>query len=164
MRDLQNIAKECMNELDLIGIKYGNIKSFEINTRAKKRWGQCKAVCGGYSINISIRLLNDNVPVESLKNTIIHELLHTCKGCMNHGEKWKLYANKVNRMYGYNIKRCTSSEEKGVEKVENKKEVKHKFICADCGQIICRVRESNFTKHYELYKCGRCGGEFKKVF
>lgn len=164
MRDLQKIAKECMNELDIIGIEYGNITSFEVNTRAKKRWGQCKMVGGKYSINISIRLLNENVPLESLKDTIIHEILHTCKGCMNHGEKWKRHADCVNRKYGYNIKRCSSCEEKGVERVATVKDVKHKFICEKCGQVICRTRESKFTKYYTFYSCGRCGGDFKKIF
>lgn len=53
MRDLTAYAIECMTELDNIGIEYGNIIEFTVNTRAKKRWGQCKAVPGGYSINIS---------------------------------------------------------------------------------------------------------------
>lgn len=48
MRDLTAYAIECMTELDNIGIEYGNIIEFTVNTRAKKRWGQCKAVPGGY--------------------------------------------------------------------------------------------------------------------
>ncbi len=39
MRDLQVVTKECMKELDKIGIKYGNVVKFEVNTRAKSRWG-----------------------------------------------------------------------------------------------------------------------------
>ena len=164
MRDLNKVAKECMKELDAIGIKYGAITEFVVNTRAKKRWGQCRRVPGGFSINISIRLLDESVPIDGLKNTIIHELLHSCKNCQNHGEMWKRQAAKVNKYYGYGIKRCSSSEEKGVpEEIREQKDIKHKFVCKDCGQVILRTRESRFTKNYESYACGRCGGTFSKV-
>lgn len=39
MRELLNYALECMDDLDAIGIKYGNVENFIVNTRAKKRWG-----------------------------------------------------------------------------------------------------------------------------
>lgn len=164
MKDLQKIAKECIEELNAIGIKQGKILRFEINTRAKKRWGQCRMTPNGFTINISYRLLGDSVDIMALKNTIMHEILHTCNGCLNHGAEWKRYADKVNRAYGYNIKRCTSAEEKGLERVQTTKIIKHKFVCECCGQVITRQKESNFTKHYNLYKCGRCGGDFKKLF
>lgn len=115
MKNLEEYAIRCMEELDAIGIEYGNIVEVKANTRAKKRWGQCKAIPGGYSINISVALLDERNNEQGLKETIIHELLHSCKGCMNHGEKWKRLAQKVNRAYGYNIKRCSSAEDKGVQ-------------------------------------------------
>ena len=42
MRDLTAYAIECMTELDNIGIEYGNIIEFTVNTRAKKRWGNAR--------------------------------------------------------------------------------------------------------------------------
>ena len=44
MKDLNKLYCECIKELDSIGVKYGNIVSVVVNTRAKKRWGQCKIV------------------------------------------------------------------------------------------------------------------------
>ena len=165
MRNLDMIAKECMAELDAIGIKYGKVVKFEINTRAKKRWGQCKKVPGGYSINISASLLKESTPIDSLKNTVIHELLHTCKNAYNHKAEWKRLAAKVNSHYGYNIKRISSTEEKGVEKEEvQPRKIKHKFVCKGCGMEVLRVKESRFTKNYDWYTCGRCGGSFEKIF
>ena len=105
-------------KIELIGVialEFGKIVNFEINYRAKSRWGQCQRKGSGYYINISDRLLQDDVPIKALKDTIIHEILHTCNGCMNHGTTWKNYADKVNKAYGYNIKRCTSAEEKGFD-------------------------------------------------
>lgn len=166
MRNLIELANECMVELDEIGIQYAETIYWEINTRAKKRWGLCKYNSNGsYTISISSRLLADDVAVDGAINTIIHELLHTCKGCMNHGENWKREANKVNRAYGYNIKRCSSAEEKGVEPIESMpKAIKHQFRCKECGKVYSRMKESNFTKHWEHYRCGCCNGEFIKIF
>jgi predicted SprT family Zn-dependent metalloprotease len=166
MKKLNELAIECMAELDEIGIQYGNVVKWEINTRAKKRWGLCTRLPNGnYVISISNRLLEDNVAEQSAKDTIIHELLHTVKGCMNHKAEWKYQADKVNRAYGYNIKRCTSYEEKGIERPEaTPREIKHKFVCKDCGKVYTRTKESKFTKNWQRYRCGVCGGEFTKEF
>lgn len=168
MKNLYAVASECMYELETLGIKFGKIVNFEVNYRAKSRWGQCCKKRDGYYINISNRLLQDDVEDKALKDTIIHEILHTCEGCMNHGTTWKKHADKVNKAYGYNIKRCTSAKEKGFDmedlKAEKERNAKHKFVCEKCGQTILRQRESNFTKNYENYTCGRCGGKFEKLY
>ena len=108
-----------------------------------------------------------------MKNTIIHELLHTCKGCMKHTGEWKQLAEKVNRYYGYNIKRCDSADEKGIseeqkEKIQKERtatrKVKYIFKCTCCGQKVERCRESKFTKYPELYRCAVCHGKFERIF
>lgn len=119
MRDVNVIAIECMRELENIGIKCGNVIKIDINTRAKKRWGQCRKIGNNYIIEVNQILLREDTDIDGLKNTIIHELLHTCKGCMKHTGEWKQLAEKVNRYYGYNIKRCDSADEK--ESVKNRK-------------------------------------------
>ena len=114
----------------------------------------------GYSININVVLLDEKNDVSGLKNTIIHELLHSCKGCMNHGENWKRLAEKVNRAYGYNIKRTSSSDEKGVQK-STVPTAKNKYcvICEKCGKKYMRTRMSNLVKYPNRYSCGVCGGK-----
>lgn len=154
MKDLQKLAKECMSELDAIGVEYGNVIEFKINTRAKSRWGQCRRIIGNtYSINITNELLRDDLSDRPCKETIFHELIHTCKGCMNHGYEWQRIADLVNDCYGYNIKRATSSEEKGVEMV---KVYKYCFKCTNCGSVVKRNRASDFTRNYKRYGCGKC--------
>lgn len=164
MKNLQLIAEQCLKELDFIGIKYGNIVSFEVNSRAKKRWGQCKytTLTDTYRIQVSNRLLEDYVPEKSVKQVIIHEILHTCKGCLNHGKTWKRYAELVNETYGYDISRTASASALGVN--TDQINIKHQFVCKNCGKVINRMRESKFTKNYQHYSCGRCGGDFEKIF
>lgn len=162
MKDLMMLAYECMEKLDAIGIEYAETISWQVNTRAKKRWGQCKKNPNGtYIISISSRLLADDVADDGAINTIIHELLHSVKGCMNHKAEWKYQAEKVNRAYGINIKRCSSADEKGVEPLESvPKEIKYQFRCKDCGKVYTRTRASRFTKNWQNYRCGHCGGKF----
>ena len=159
MRDLQQYARECLKELDAIGIEYGNITKFVINTRANKRWGLCEPVPGGFQIEISSVLLDERNDEAGLKNTIIHEILHTCKGCQNHQENWKRVAQKVNAAYGYNIKRTSSTLEKGVLE-ETMPPIPANYVveCKCCGYTYTREKKSKLITNMERYRCGVCGG------
>lgn len=170
MKDLMELFHECIDELDSIGIKYGRIVRVEVNTRAKKRYGQCRMVIRSrdwdecrYSINISSCLLEDDLPDDGVKNTIIHEILHSCEGCMNHGERWKQKADYINIKLGYNIKRTSSCEEKGLSREIQVPNYKFMYKCKNCGKTVGRMRKSKFTESYNRYRCGACGGEFEKI-
>ena len=139
---------------------------YRVNTRAKKRLGQCKLTNSWlrcFEIEVSSLLLNDDIPEETLANTIIHELLHTVEGCMNHGKKWKYYAEEVHDKLGIDIKRLASSSEVGIEPYRPTESIKYMFRCNGCGQEIKRRRRSQFVIHYHNYKCGLCNGNFEKV-
>lgn len=174
MRDLNVIAIECIRELEIIGIQCGKVTEFAVNTRAKRRWGLCrKNGDGTFSININADLLLESTNIDGLKNTIIHELLHTCPNCFCHTGEWKRLADKVNRYYGYGISRCSTAADKGIdEKVIQAREIerqrkrnnpKYIFKCKGCGQIVTRQRKSDFTEYYRLYHCARCHGAFEPV-
>ena len=117
MKDFTELREQCICEVAGLGIALGRIASWSVNKRAKTRWGLCRLKRdGSYEIEIAERLLvDDRISEKACKETIIHELLHTCKGCMRHTGKWKQYAELMNRTYGYNIKRVTEGCEKGVE-------------------------------------------------
>lgn len=162
---LRLILEECQEQLDELGIQYGDVSEITVNKRAKKRWGQCCKQGDSYNINISSMLMDERVSDESLRTTVMHELLHTCSGAMNHGKTWKRLAERVNDKYGYNVKRCTNVEEKGMSEYINEiNKPKHIFVCESCGQEVRRFRESKFTKNYEYYRCGRCKGRLKKLY
>ena len=138
------------------------ITSVTLNTRAKKRWGQCRRLPNGsYEININVDIVSQSD--EGTLNTVIHELLHTVKGCHGHGEQWQRYANRINNRYGIDIKRTSTSEEKGVERVITKPEYKYILQCSHCNQTIRRQKRSRIVDHPEYFKCGLCGGNFKRV-
>ena len=74
------------------GIEIGRVSVFRLNGRLKRALGQCKVIMNGYEISLNRCMLLSKVPEQEVKNTIAHELLHTCPECMNHGKKWKAAA------------------------------------------------------------------------
>ncbi len=161
MKDFELLQTICINEVRDAGIKPGNIVSWVINSRAKKRWGMCtKKPDGTCIIQIAEQLIVDErVSEQACKETMIHEILHSCEGCKGHTGLWLEYANIMNKKYGYNIKRTTSGTEKGVEDYTATKRLAYKycFICETCGQRIWKKKKCKFTKYYRNYTCGRCG-------
>ncbi len=100
-------------KLDHLSIPYGEIVLWEINTRARKRFGQCKVMRKGcFSINIAAMMFQ--AEDRYVEEVILHELLHSCQGCMNHGKQWRVYAEQVNQAYGTNISRTSTREQYGL--------------------------------------------------
>ena len=136
-----------------------------INKRAKKRFGRCTAVNGRYVIELSEMLLE--APEKSCRQTIAHELIHTCPGCMNHGRLFKKYAGMMNRAYGYDIKRTNSCSEMGVEaplddEMRHSQEARYILLCESCGKRIGRMRMSKAVAKPFMYRCA-CGGGLKRI-
>lgn len=170
MRILQAHAQICMDMLDRLNIQYGENIIFVVNSRAKTRWGQCKRTQGKWQISISSVLLEDRNSVEGLENTILHELLHTCPGCQNHGSEWKRLADKVNRAYGYTIKRTSTAKEKGLcEDAQREREEQrikraspqYMLVCQNCGYKYYRKKASKVVTCVDKYRCGKCHGFLK---
>ena len=165
MKDMRKLTNECIEQLHTLGISHGMI-IFKINTRAKKRWGQCKAINDDcYEINISSRLLEDKLDDMAAKNTIMHELLHAADGCKSgHSGNWLRLANKVMKAYPqYDIKRCSSAEEKGLEPDDTpvrRLKYSYFFRCLGCGAEVKYKRAAKFTREPLNYVCVRCRGKF----
>ncbi len=165
MSTLEPHIRECCHILDQLNIPYGKVRKWEINIRAKSRWGLCKQVGKGiFEISISARLLENPAAEQALKDTIVHELLHTVPGCFDHGTKWKRYAELVNRTYPqYTIKRTASPEEKGLQMEPPKRTTRYVLQCTKCGTQFPRERLSEAVKHPENYRCGSCSGKLIRV-
>lgn len=168
---LLELKNDCLDELASIDLldNVGEIDEWYVDKRATRRLGVCKhRRCMEYiyhSIGISSWLLKD-FDDKTIKNTIMHELLHTFEGCDNHGYKWQKYADIVNTKLGYNIKRLSSLEticennDIDYNKYENV-HYKYKGTCKKCGYV---WRQNRLSAHTLMsYKLGRmthrtCGG------
>lgn len=138
--------------------------------KATSWYGQCQQnrVYQGkrYKFVISISEYHLQSSERAIRNTLIHELLHTCPGCLNHGTKWKAYATLVQQQLGYNIIRAGGDKDKQsvMEAARQQKragyQTKYLLVCTKCGQGFIRYRKSNLVLHPEKYRC-KCGGKIK---
>lgn len=155
------IIKDCIGEDKLNKIH----RPITINSRAKSRWGCCKSGPGGYTIEISNRLLSSKVPKDEVMNVIIHEILHSCKGGMSHKGMWKTYAASLNIKYPqYHITRTASAENFGLQEEQNIIKRQYAIKCTKCGTIHYSSKLSKSIRFPERYRCGRCGGNMVREF
>lgn len=160
-RDLAAVTDSCLQTLARLGVPTGSIREVYADKRSRRRWGVCKQdPDGSFRIGISVRLLADGVPLRSLQETVYHELLHTAPGCMKHTGSWKRYAELLNRELGLNIRRTGSAEEAGIPEDDR---IRYRFVCRRCGCEQIRYRACSFTRHPERYRCGKCGGSFRRI-
>ena len=144
---LQRLAKESEKELRDIGLgdKLKSDIKYTINYKAKERLGQC---CNKNSINISSWLLEIGLD-HDIKNTIIHEILHTFKDTIGHKAKWQYYARYVSNRTDYYITRTTSID--GIyaraNKTRPRREVSYKYeiTCTKCGKVFYRQKMTTRT-------------------
>lgn len=171
---LEVVFRECIDELNAIEIPFGRISKITVNYRAKSRWGQCvrrEDVYGFvYSINIRAELVHPDAYEKGLKETIIHEILHTCPDCFCHTGEWKRLADLVNDCYGYNVKRAASAADLGMTefycKHEEVKRMQWKYtvVCKKCGKVVAvRNRECDITKFPALYTHTTCGSHLRVI-
>lgn len=151
-------------ELLTLGIPVSQrLQTLCINTRTRKRLGACirnKTAAGRKSFTIEISASILECDDEQICTIIAHELLHTCRGCFNHGKKWKEYARLAESSLGYHISRTADSAALGL-KAAPAEEARYTVVCCSCGQRFERRRRCPLVLHTEKYRCGKCGGELK---
>jgi len=158
---LVQMMNESIIQLKHMGIPVSDrIRGIEPNSRAKKRLGSCRKISEplgtAFRIDISTELYKADD--DKLKTVLMHELLHTVKGCFNHGKKWKLMAATVNREMGLNIK-TTAEMPAGSESNTSNPVYRYKIVCQSCGNTSYRVKRSKVIEHPENYRCAKCGGK-----
>ncbi len=130
-----------------------------VNRRAQKRFGQCIMKEEHFTIELSAVLLN--APEQACRQTLAHELIHTCRGCQNHGPLFQKYAAVMNRLYGYHIRTTNSMEEMGISD-HTKQSAKYILQCLSCGKEYYYYRSGRAVEHPSSYRC-RCGGRLTRT-
>ena len=163
---LKSLFERAFRECDAVGIKYREITSVNVNYRAKTRWGRCRGntLFDTYVIEVNHRLLAPEVSDKAALDTILHEICHTVNIYDGHEGEWLRCANLLNATYGYNIKRATSCEEKGVEPAPARVcTMVYRVQCNGCGHITERTKKSKVILHPELYRCTICNGSISRI-
>lgn len=155
-KELDALLEKAIAQVAEAGLKPGRIERTVYLTRAKKTYGKCSSTPDGFTIHIS-KFFKDNV-LKEVMQTLVHEVLHTLDGCMNHGPQWRSAAEIMNTKYGYEISRCNSMEMANLTEEDKKAEKKYVIECQSCGALIYRERKSKLVTETHFYTC-KCGGQ-----
>ena len=164
---LNKLLEKVINETRALKIPVSHSieKNVIVNNRPKKRFGCCRKRADGFTIEISGFLLDaEGCGEKEIRGVLVHEILHTCPGCYEHGERWKYYASMMNSVYGYRIKRVNSFAEMGIseqeENAEDKQQIRYIIQCKKCGRQYPRQRFTCVMKKINAYRC-QCGGKLE---
>jgi|SRR5690554_3656201 len=167
---------ECIEELENLGpsFKITQHINFTHTKRSATRFGYCRLDgFDKYRIAINPFLISK----DDIKNTIIHEILHSFPDCMTHKGEWKRRAEIVNSRLNYKITRTsnkTLAEARETSSgivyipIERKEKLKHFVKCEGCGNEIGRMRMTSVLKRIKFanlkgiksgYYCKKCGSE-----
>ena len=186
MKDFDALIKRALHMVDSLRIERCSNIQWEINPDIIQRrhtWGYCRYVFDdsfkvkGCIINISEFLLEDSVPDNATLSVMVHEILHSCPDCNNHGRIWKKYAKMCDNAYSLHCSSYkTSFEELGIEPPEWRKEerdrilasisnYKWKVVCSNCGRKLGYYKRlTNAEKRAEeITYCCHTHGEVKET-
>ena len=170
MKDLEKMFDEA---LEIVKTNIGEDKltrkiyrPITVNSRAKRRWGRCTTSRDGERarIEVSSRILRDDIPDNAVMEVLIHEILHACKDGMSHTGAWKRYANTISRNTQYKIQRTTAAENFGLEEEQQKLMRQYAVKCTCCGKTYYKSKMTKVIKHPEWYRCGICKGSLEREF
>ena len=159
---LEEIMNTCITEMQAVGIpvQKNNIKGISVNT-IKGAHAICNWVenDGDIEFNIVIsdkiyKYADDEIVMQNVKNSIYHELLHTCPNCLNgHNEDFIKWAKVCDKKLGT----------KTLEFKDNKvyynrhKGDMYEIYCPKCGFTHIYAKELTYD-----IKCTMCGSVFIK--
>ena len=171
MKDYRSLVSRGIEMLNGIGMDISrDITVVKVNGRLSRALGRCRRVVQygivHYEIELQPNILVDGIDDAIPMNTILHELLHTCPMCMNHGPEWTRRASIVRRKLGYNITRCAEAEaltQNGVKLKEQ--EDKYAAVCLKCGRTVKTYKRWTSTlETISNYRHGgSCGGNLKVI-
>lgn len=154
MRDLQKSFEECLADIQVLNITVGTITKIEWGD-LKDAWGECNGQWTGngwvYWIAISKKYLNDNISEIYLRETVYHEILHTCHRCHSHSKTWVKNALLIDKAYGCGI--ATFKTEYYVLHPELPEF--HQMICPYCGGKL-RIKEQDIWKQIRDGRKANC--------
>lgn len=135
---------------NIVDYRFGN---------ATSKWASVRKTYGGFSIYTSTlfeKIQDDSVAEDRLVGTMIHELIHTQDGCMDHKAGFKRLAACVNAKYPkYKIQRCNSVEDVGLSFSEIKA-VKYLAMCTRCNHEWSYQRRPSWWDRIDRVGCPYC--------
>lgn len=160
----EEIVEECCP-------KFSRPDSYKIGISTGRSFWATVTKDRNYPLNVRLKVTKvfEEIPDEALAEQrltgcMIHELLHTIPGCMNHGKNWKAQAQRINSKYPYyDVQRCTSMTDYGIDKQKDIRPDKYRVKCATCGKEWKYKKKPNVwhvvNKGHSSYRCPHCSGD-----
>lgn len=168
MKNVNEIAQRCMAILDDCEINYTKPRMVGTSARYSRSLGKCYRKYDDemdelyFEIKISDHILADDIPMREVENTMLHELIHTCRGAFNHGAEFVRLAGIVNRKYGYHISRTSKYSDFGLDHTKILEQKRYEVECVACNGIYKYSRMGKVLKNLDRYRCG-CGGKLVRT-
>lgn len=176
--NLEKLLNECYAEIEekLKGTYYENYFNFKkdsITIQKGHTNGNLLGKCNYYGISYSrdywgrreiediksfVITIYDHMgrDIKGVKETIIHELIHTLKGCQNHKSNFKYYCSIIQNYLGYS---CLSGKHEDIKNVDYQVDnYRHFLICPKCKKVLCH--SNRMTIKYQMpqrYSHNACG-------
>lgn len=177
IEQLRSLLNEMIEEFsDLYPEFKNNSYTIRFNNNATTFLGKIRKTgnsfisTGGCFEIIVNKVYTDMVDIDDVRNTLLHELIHSLPYCMNHGPDWKRQAAKA-RVRGYTITRVSGknayTEMYNKKRKEKKQNAKYTVYCDKCGeqwnyQRTCKVIKS-VARNETRYSCPKCNNHNLKL-
>lgn len=128
----EQIKELVLNYAEMLkdkGFLVGNIVDVKLS------WGRkTLGLCQMTNKNNYIIRISKYSDVDTMEDTVFHELIHTFPGCLNHGETFQEYASIINKLYNMNI---------GTYGRMPKIRTNVKLVCPCCKKVLYQYKELN---------------------
>lgn len=154
------------NELIEKGYNLRRIRQVKFG-RSARTYGTCTIHNIDGSCTITISEVCFYSGEGSLKNTILHELTHSIKGCEGHGRLWQKCAKEIGNIYGIKIQQFATKEENIACKEYKESKYNWSVTCTSCGCETKSIRKTKLVSDVlagkKNWKCNHCGSHDFKV-
>ena len=154
LKEVDRIFKEIMDRMyaDDFPIVISKIKPHIMPLNSNRNLGYCERSWSSYKYQIClnkhlVKLVFDESKLNAIKSVLVHEIIHTFSGCMNHGPNFKHYAMLANSKYE-NIEVWTHATKLETEVFDKEIEDNVKFVakCLCCGKEVRKFRRTKFIQ------------------
>lgn len=163
LNELVGVCKATLNTQWGRTIVSENIIGVEFNSRLKRSLGRAiiNHHTGSFKLEFQKKYFDSkDVSLEDKKSVIYHELIHTVKGCFNHGNIFNNIAVTIERVTG-----CTqiAGRTKSTPTEYKKSNAKYQIQCQTEGCDVVGFRHKTMLRgrhegHLVGYVCKKCGG------
>lgn len=151
----QEIYTKLLKDLKEKGYPVGSVSSVLGVNKCTSSLGRCrKYFYGAYKVELSKYLLGCSEQL--IKDTLLHEIIHTFPRCFNHSYNFKHFARIISEEFNANVQVKSNSKEFAEQRPVQT--YKYKITCLGCGATFYRKR---LPKNIENYTHSSCGGKLK---